>query len=128
MQRVACLSAGGEEVTCKLCLERGKTWEGDDPVCFWDEGSNWCCVTLGEFIYEFYGDLQWWEDQCTGHFLIRGYPTLLTLSSAIALWITRYKHRGHVEQVLILFDDQPPRKPTEEEFMEMWGIIREGKK
>lgn len=114
-------------MTCALCKIRGKTWLGEDPRCFWDEGNNWNCATLGQFLDEFYDSLEWWDDQSAAHFMIRGFPKIETLSSAVSLWVTRYKHRGHVEQVLILFDDQPPRKPTEEEFMELWGIIRAAK-
>lgn len=36
---------------CPRCLQRGKTWEGDDPVCgFYESGKfnplNWNCATL----------------------------------------------------------------------------------
>ena len=36
---------------CKRCEERGKTWNGDDPVCGFDENGNfishnWNCDTL----------------------------------------------------------------------------------
>lgn len=36
---------------CPRCTERGKTWNGDDPVCgFHEDGSlnenNWNCATL----------------------------------------------------------------------------------
>jgi hypothetical protein len=36
---------------CKLCVERGKTWKGDDPVCAFESGTfaveNWNCATMG---------------------------------------------------------------------------------
>jgi hypothetical protein len=36
---------------CPRCKKRGKTWEGDDPVCGFDEEgnfllANWNCATL----------------------------------------------------------------------------------
>lgn len=45
---------------CKECIERGKTWEGSDPVCGFDvsgtfDPSNWNCATLNilrDYCYE----------------------------------------------------------------------------
>jgi hypothetical protein len=35
---------------CRLCVERGKTWSGDDPICAFETGvfspDNWNCATL----------------------------------------------------------------------------------
>ena len=35
---------------CKLCKERGKTWEGSDPICAFPHGvfdkRNWNCATM----------------------------------------------------------------------------------
>ena len=39
---------------CKKCFVRGKTWNGDDPICAFDEKgkltskNNWNCATLSE--------------------------------------------------------------------------------
>jgi hypothetical protein len=37
---------------CKLCVERGKTWNGDDPRCAFESGvfsgDNWNCATANE--------------------------------------------------------------------------------
>lgn len=40
-------------MSCKLCIERGKTWQGDDPVCGFDAAGkfnkdNWNCATLNK--------------------------------------------------------------------------------
>lgn len=38
---------------CPRCKERGKTWNGDDPICGFDEEgnfieNNWNCATLND--------------------------------------------------------------------------------
>lgn len=38
-------------MACKYCIERGKTWNGDDPICAFDDKGNfvkenWNCATL----------------------------------------------------------------------------------
>ena len=37
---------------CPLCKKRGKTWEGDDPVCALKNGKfsddNWNCATMNK--------------------------------------------------------------------------------
>jgi hypothetical protein len=39
-------------LTCRLCEERGKTWNGDDPVCAFENGvfseDNWNCATMNK--------------------------------------------------------------------------------
>jgi hypothetical protein len=39
-------------MACKLCNERGKTWNGDDPVCAFENGvfsnDNWNCATMNK--------------------------------------------------------------------------------
>lgn len=37
-------------MTCKACEKRGKTWEGDDPRCAFEDrefDDNWKCATVG---------------------------------------------------------------------------------
>lgn len=35
---------------CKMCIARGKTWSGSDPICAWEDNhplsDNWNCATL----------------------------------------------------------------------------------
>jgi len=38
-------------MACRLCVKRGKPWDGSDPVCAFESGDtaspdNWCCATL----------------------------------------------------------------------------------
>jgi hypothetical protein len=40
-------------MACKRCEERGKTWEGSDPKCAFDDngvfnGDNWNCATMNK--------------------------------------------------------------------------------
>jgi hypothetical protein len=39
-------------MTCKMCEERGKTWEGSNPKCAFKNGifttDNWNCATMNE--------------------------------------------------------------------------------
>lgn len=40
-------------MACKLCENRGKTWEGDNPKCAFDENGvfnsdNWNCATMNK--------------------------------------------------------------------------------
>jgi hypothetical protein len=39
-------------MACRLCEERGKTWEGSDPKCAFEKGvfttNNWNCATLNK--------------------------------------------------------------------------------
>lgn len=39
-------------MACKLCEERGKDWNGDDPVCAFENeefsGVNWNCATMNK--------------------------------------------------------------------------------
>jgi len=107
---------------CKMCLERGKTWTGDDPKCYFDNlpnHVNWRCATLDAirripripslvqiqhqeneqtFGTIYTGDIQ---DE-------KGYPL------GTCLYIEWYKDRGRVEGLWILGDVFPPKRPTEE--------------
>ena len=40
-------------MVCKLCIQRGKTWQGSDPKCAFDENGNftkdnWVCATMSK--------------------------------------------------------------------------------
>lgn len=109
---------------CQACQQRGKTWQGEDPRCAFEGGAfsadNWSCATAGLIrdlcyegktlphgvAYQYCGDQK--------------YATIKTehvdgISGALALWVTWYKSRGTTDAMWLLFDDQPPRAPTEAE-------------
>lgn len=121
---------------CKLCLERGKTWRGDDPVCaFEDEGkhfftnNNFACATMHRFrelIYELHNkgskNLAYTKviDQ---HYVVIainevfrefriGDLSYLPPHGLTASW---YKSRGRIETVTV-FNEVETRMPDIEEF------------
>lgn len=58
-------------MVCKLCIERGKTWEGDDPKCAFESkvfsSDNWNCATMNKLraISEEY-ERSWRDDLSCG--------------------------------------------------------------
>jgi hypothetical protein len=109
---------------CGLCEKRGKTWNGSEPQCGFDTGvfgDNWNCATVnavrdicyeGQELLPSGVDYQYCEDQKYAtinidHIEIDGRP--------LALWVSWYKNRGRTDAMWLLFDDKPPRKPTEAE-------------
>lgn len=107
---------------CAACKRRGKTWTGDDPRCAfahgaWDDG--WSCATDGlirDLVYEGQNlphgiTYQYCDDQkyaCVNVSHIK-----LATGHALTLWVTWYKNRGATDQMWLLSDDAPPRRPTE---------------
>ena len=110
---------------CKLCTERGKTWNGDDPKCAFDGAfaDNWNCATLNalrDICYEGQNpmpgvDYQYCEDQKYATVKIDGIEDRRGCRIGLALWVSWYKSRGKTDAVWVLSDDAPPRIPTEEE-------------
>lgn len=105
-------------MTCKKCLERGKTWEGSDPRCAFPDGKpfereNWNCATVNairDLITDMEGapvycDDQYYQTIKTGH--IEGLP--------LALWVSWYKRRGRTEAMWLLSEYDPPHLPTEKD-------------
>lgn len=49
---------------CKRCIERGKTWQGDEPRCAFSEGvfseDNWNCATMNDLRGKC--ELRHWND------------------------------------------------------------------
>ena len=121
-------------MACKACLERGKNWQGSDPRCaFPDNGvftpDNWSCATLEklrDFVYEGQAsmpprvDYRYCDDD--------KYATLCVhdldgLDGALALWISWYKSRGATDALWLLFQDKPPRRPTEQELLTILAAL-----
>lgn len=111
-------------MVCKACKERGKTWEGSDPRCAFNserfDSNNWNCATAGlirDICYEGqklpHGvDYQYCDDQ---KYAIVKVCHIEGLCGALALWVTWYKQRGATDAMLLLFEREPPRMPTEQE-------------
>lgn len=118
---------------CEACKARGKTWKGSDPKCGFLEGAfsglnNWNCATAGEIR-----DLTETEDnrrinhQCEEN---QHYATVSLLdidvlpredekgfvnAQPVCLWVGWYKSRGRTEAMWLMFENCPPRPPTEVE-------------
>lgn len=113
-------------MTCKLCKERGQTWNGDAPKCAFDGtfADNWNCATLNalrDICYEGQDhmplgvDYQYCSYQKYATVKIDGIEDSRGNGIGLALWVSWYKSRGRTEAVWILSEDAPPRIPTEEE-------------
>lgn len=87
-------------MTCRLCLERGKTWKGEDPKCAFPSGvfesDNWNCATMNKLREishpsAVYSNDQWCKVIPTlgGEFVILGW----------------YKERGRTEYATLLDSD-----------------------
>lgn len=111
-------------MTCQACKARGKTWNGDDPTCAFSGRSfspkNWNCATAGlirDLVFEGQDpmptavDYRYCDDV--------KYATVqiddLDIDGAMALWVAWYKSRGTTDAMWLLFNDRPPRQPTEAE-------------
>lgn len=113
------------EKLCKACEERGKTWNGSDPRCAFKTGGtfgdNWNCATVGmirDLCYEGTEhqrgvDYQYCDDQQYATVKVNHIEDLA--DRPLALWVSWYKNRGETDAMWLLFDDKPPRRPTEQE-------------
>jgi len=110
-------------MTCKMCLERGKTWNGTDPKCAFPDGGkfspeNWNCATVNairdlcrqaeEDSPSVYCDDQWYCAIKTNGIDFEG-------ESHLTLWISWYKHRGRTDAMWLLNEHDVPVRPTEED-------------
>ena len=124
-------------MTCKMCKERGKTWAGSDPACYFDKGEhNWNCATVNA-IRDICED--WNEELPNGAKLtycgdekyatIRVYEIGEICEEAdvefpYCLYIQWYKHRGHTD-ALWLLGEGIARKPTEDELLAVIKYYKE---
>ncbi len=107
-------------MTCALCSKRIKDWNAPISRCAFSYGvfssENWNCATVNAIREICNGDFpgvdyQFCDDQ--------NYATVkvdeLEIDSALALWVTWYKDRGKTDGMWLMFSDQPPRPPTQQE-------------
>lgn len=122
-------------MTCKMCAERGKTWNGDDPKCAFVGAfeDNWNCATIGalrDICYEGQNpmpagvDYQYCEDQKYATVNIDDIETPNGNRIGMALWVSWYKRRGSTDAVWVLDNHHPPRIPTEEEVVTIVNHFR----
>lgn len=115
----------GSDTRCEACKAREKDWKGSDPLCAFSTGcfcsDNYRCATLSELrgliVCEPAHplvDYRWTNDQNYATILVNDFD-LEERGGPLALWVTWYKSRGRTEQMWLLYDSRPPRRPTERE-------------
>lgn len=104
---------------CKMCAERGKTWNGDDPKCAFENGTfnsdNWNCATMNalrERARELGTDFR--DDMEAGSIGYVPYADLEGDEYGGYIVLTWYKDRGRTYGAVVLFEDEPPCPLTEE--------------
>lgn len=125
-------------MTCKMCKERGQTWAGDAPTCYFDsEEHNWNCATInairdicyeGQELpqgvhYEYCDDDKFatinisYIDDKEGNYIGR------------CLYVAWYKNRGGTDALWILDGrGDIPREPTEDELLAIIDHYKKGGK
>lgn len=110
---------------CLLCRKRGKTWEGSDPICAFDERGvfkedNWNCATMN-VLRDFAEELGFYhrDDLVTGSigFLPFEHVTEDEDSGGHVV-MTWYKNHGSTDSAYVLFLGEQPRPLTEKEALE----------
>lgn len=124
-------------MACKMCKERGQTWSGSPPTCYFDSPNrNWNCATVNA-IRDIFAPDGWWveldalpkgvtavfaEDTTYGLIKIDDIDAMYEENDEWVgcLYVQWYKRRGATDSLWILGDGEP-RKPTEAELL---AIIR----
>lgn len=114
-------------MSCKMCRDRGKTWNGDDPKCaFPDFEGNWNCATVNairDICYEGQNLMpagvayQYCENMKYATIKIDHLEDKRGGRLGYALWVCWYKSRGGTDALWILDSEEPPRRPTEEDLL-----------
>lgn len=122
-----------EDNRCLACKTRVKDWKGDDPKCGFKNGAfdgsdNWNCGTVS--MLRNLVELAFYGESIPGILTQRcendqNYATLNleevdilhdeNQPNPVALWIGWYKSRGRTEGMYLMFENIPPRPPTERE-------------
>lgn len=110
---------------CQACITRGKTWQGSDPKCAFENATfsadNWNCATVSLIrnlatradlypsrVHHVVCDS---EEQYSA----MDVSDVKMLDDALTLWVQWYKNRGRTQAMWLLFEKDPPRQPTEAE-------------
>lgn len=89
---------------CRACVERGKTWSGDDPICGWEGpiAHNWDCATIGKLrsIADRNQFAKYLEDT--------NIATIPVDYNDTTGWIVLswYKSRGRTSTAMFIFDEE----------------------
>lgn len=91
---------------CKYCISRGKTWNGDNPRCAFEQfrfsNNNWNCAAMNILrdLAEEHGFFYKLNDESIG-------VVPLECGYIILTW---YKDRGCTGNAIFMVDDEQPRK------------------
>jgi hypothetical protein len=106
-------------MVCKRCQERGKPWEGEDPVCAFNENifdkENWNCATMS-----YLRQLAWDQFEKGQGFYYRndmasesiGVIPFETENYQGNLVLTWYKERGRTGNAVIVCGSNDPQPLT----------------
>jgi len=115
---------------CDACDKRGQTWKGDAHKCAFTGGvfgENWNCATVGmvrDICYEGQAempsgvDYRYCEDDKYATIKV---DDIDLEGRPLAIWVSWYKSRGATQAMWLLFDNAPPRPPTEKECLAIVG-------
>jgi len=121
-------------MVCRLCQERGKTWEGSDPRCAFVGGvfttDNWNCATMnrlrdmtGELEDKGRADTFYFRDDMDAGTI--GVLRVVGMKYSGYIVMTWYKRRGRVGQAVFMSDDDEPIKLTLDIAEDAIGTYRE---
>lgn len=117
---------------CKACKNRGKPWTGSDPVCGFSNGSfntkNWMCATVANFnkhvrqpdkIHSSVKITMCESEDCYATVNLENVDFCEEEDwiRPICLIVMWYKDRGRTDQMWLMFENIPPRPPTERELL-----------
>ena len=114
-------------MTCKMCKERGQTWSGGAPTCYFDSPElNWNCATINAIRDICYEGQELPDGVCYQYCDDEKYATI-NISEVDdskgnyigrCLYVAWYKQRGGTEALWILNGEgDTPRNPTEKELL-----------
>ncbi len=103
---------------CKLCKERGKTWNGDNPKCAFVEGifnrNNWNCATMNylrDIIDELSTGMRNDSDSASIGYIpfgdIENGDYLFGNYNSGYIVLTWYKNQGKTGNAIVMRDDLP---------------------
>lgn len=102
---------------CKECIKRGKTWEGDDPVCAFTNGifstNNWNCATMNILREKAEKFFTYRDDLVNSSIGIIDIPEAddenIQQGYLVMTW---YKNRGKTAYAYVMDDDHKPQVLT----------------
>ncbi len=121
---------------CAACVKRGKTWNGDDPICSFPDGGEftsdgWSCATadlIRDLVYEGQPELQ--PGVCYTYCDDMKYATVRIADSSdmdeqwMCLWVSWYKNRGGTDAMLLIDSHGNTRVPNERDILRIAAMYQ----